>query len=93
MFFELTQNDNGCLPQKTAEYTEKWKHNWYSLYDRQKGQPMLAGIPVKKTTKDFPGAVSLPTRRCWRQLLHFAYTEDARVLLNGITYNVSISIP
>ena len=62
MFFELTQNHNGYLQQKTAEYTEN--NYWYSLYDRQTGQPVLAGIPVKKTTKDFPGAVSLPTRPC-----------------------------
>jgi len=33
----------------------------------------------------------LPAYSCWQQLVHSAYGEDARVLLNGVSYTVSVS--
>jgi len=34
--------------------------------------------------------ILLPERPCWWQLAHFDYGEDAKVLLSGVTYIVSI---
>jgi len=57
------------------------------------GQCVLAGtLPPLGTGRFCWSTALLPACPCWRQPVHLDLGEDARVLLTGVTYTISVPI-
>jgi len=75
------------VPKIDAEYfLNTYMQLFYSHYP---GQPVLAGMLSSELEVWCWCKVLLPACHCWRQLVH-SEKEDARVILSGLTYTISV---
>jgi len=63
-----------------------------NLFTAINGSICASQHPQLRTGEFYHRKILVPMHPCWQHIMHSDYGEDARVLLNGVTYTIPVTI-